>query len=142
MDYTVLDIRTGEIVEEGHIVDELANDLRVKDGCRVEWSRSEDLDKISFGDILGNACSSDECLNDIIRSFINQEQADITIEQFRSIYCFDLRRYAYPAKEEYLDAMVKIASDDETMRADGAVQLARYYADCIAVKTRFPKPEE
>jgi hypothetical protein len=51
----------------------------------------------------------------------------------------DLRRQAYPAIESYLDAMVKINSDDESLIAEGQQQLTDYYAACLAVKNLYPK---
>lgn len=45
----------------------------------------------------------------------------------------------YPDMAEYLDAMVKINSGDETFVQAGQIQLATYIADCLAVKTKYPK---
>lgn len=49
------------------------------------------------------------------------------------------RAAEYPDMAEYLDAMVKINSGDETLAQAGQTQLATYVADCLAVKAKYPK---
>lgn len=57
----------------------------------------------------------------------------------------DTRSYAqkraaeYPNYEEYLDAQVKINSNDEVLIAQGQTQLAQYYIDCLTIKNKYPK---
>ncbi len=63
------------------------------------------------------------------------------IEAPESTYS-EKRAAEYPPVEEYLDAMVKINSGDEQLIADGQAQLDFYYQACLAVKARYPKPEE
>lgn len=53
----------------------------------------------------------------------------------------ELRAAEYPDFKEYLDAQVKLNSDDETLIAAGQAQLEAYYSACLAVKTKYPKPE-
>ncbi len=50
------------------------------------------------------------------------------------------RRGEYPPVEDYLDAIVKINSGDETLIQEGKTQLETYIADCLAVKEKYPKP--
>lgn len=45
----------------------------------------------------------------------------------------------YPRYTEYLDAVVKCASTDEAIRAEGEAQLSAYVAACLAVKAKYPK---
>lgn len=52
------------------------------------------------------------------------------------------RAQAYPDFREFLDAQVKLSSADPAVQAEGQAQLAQYMADCLAVKARYPKPEE
>lgn len=52
------------------------------------------------------------------------------------------RAAEYPPITEYLDAIVKINSGDETLIADGQKQLNFYYQACLEVKARYPKPQE
>jgi hypothetical protein len=40
---------------------------------------------------------------------------------------------------DFLDGMVKVHSTDPVLQAEGQAQLDKYYADCLAVKDRFPK---
>lgn len=51
----------------------------------------------------------------------------------------ELRAEAYPDFKEYLDAMVKINSDNEILIAEGQTQLQKYYDDCLVVKNKYPK---
>jgi|GEM_PF-3878537 len=55
---------------------------------------------------------------------------------------YEKRAAAYPPVEEYLDAQVKINSGDADMVAAGQAQLEAYYQACLAVKAKYPKPEE
>lgn len=48
----------------------------------------------------------------------------------------------YPPMADFLDAQVKINSGDEVLMAEGQAQLDKYVADCLAVKAKYPKPEE
>lgn len=52
------------------------------------------------------------------------------------------RAAEYPPKEEYLDAQVKINSGNPQLAAEGQAQLQDYYEACLAVKDKYPKPEE
>ena len=52
-----------------------------------------------------------------------------------------LRKLEYPDMADFLDAMVKINSGDEDLIVEGNAQLTAYYAACLAVKTKYPKPE-
>lgn len=51
----------------------------------------------------------------------------------------ELRAKSYPDFKEYLDAMVKINSDDAILIAEGQTQLQKYYDDCLIVKNTYPK---
>lgn len=50
------------------------------------------------------------------------------------------RAAEYPDIREYLDAQVKINSEDKELQAEGYAQLDRYVKDCLAVKAKYPKP--
>lgn len=49
------------------------------------------------------------------------------------------RLEAYPPMTEYLDAQVKLASDNPQIQTQGQEQLNAYLAACLAVKEQFPK---
>lgn len=49
------------------------------------------------------------------------------------------RAAEYPDFREYLDAVVKVNSKDETIAAAGETQLQNYYSLCLAVKQKYPK---
>lgn len=51
------------------------------------------------------------------------------------------RAEAYPLMADFLDAMVKINSDDAQLIAEGEAQARAYYDACLAVKLAHPKPE-
>lgn len=50
------------------------------------------------------------------------------------------RRAAYPPIADYIDAQVKKASPDPVVRAEGLAQERVYFADCLALKAKYPKP--
>ncbi len=52
----------------------------------------------------------------------------------------ELRRSEYPSLAELHDAKVKQRHADPAIQAEGAAQEEQYYADCLAVKVRYPKP--
>lgn len=56
---------------------------------------------------------------------------------YRSYDC--KRADEYPPYQDYLDAMVKINSEDEALIASGEEQLKTYYATCLAIKNKYPK---
>ena len=49
------------------------------------------------------------------------------------------RAAEYPDFREYLDAIVKISSEDETMAAAGKTQLQTYCRLCLEIKQKYPK---
>jgi len=51
----------------------------------------------------------------------------------------ELRQKAYPEMEMLCDALVKIHSGDETMKAAGEDQLSAYVQTCLQVKSKYPK---
>jgi hypothetical protein len=53
----------------------------------------------------------------------------------------DLRRAEYPPIADYLDAKAKQSSSDPAILSEGLAQEETYLAACIAVKTKYPKPE-
>lgn len=81
---------------------------------------------------------NDDDINSVIQKHINDFKLSISIEQWKVNNYSDLRRWAYPSFEEYLDAMVKISAGGET-KTEGESQLNDYYTKCISVKERFPK---
>lgn len=52
-----------------------------------------------------------------------------------------LRLRAYPDYREFLDAQVKINSGNPELVTEGVAQQERYFAACLEVKKRYPKPE-
>ena len=73
-----------------------------------------------------------------------QDNGDIIsvyyIETYQEPTYFDKRAANYPDFREYLDAQVKINSNDEKLVAEGEIQLATYCRNCLDVKNRFCKP--
>lgn len=49
------------------------------------------------------------------------------------------RAAAYPDFRNYLDAQVKLNSEDSALQEAGRIQLEAYLCECLAVKTLFPK---
>ncbi len=52
----------------------------------------------------------------------------------------ELRRAEYPPICELHDAKVKQRHVDPAIQAEGVAQEDQYYADCLAVKVKYPKP--
>ena len=52
------------------------------------------------------------------------------------------RAAEYPDIREYLDAQVKINSEDKELQVEGHAQFDKYVKDCLAVKAKYPKPTE
>jgi len=90
-------------------------------------------------DIADNIQQDDEQLNDIISTYILSQGLEATTAQWRLDNYADLRRWAYPDKEDYLDGIVKLSSDDEDTQTEGQEQIDTYTTACLAVKARFPK---
>lgn len=66
-----------------------------------------------------------------VESYVDPEPVVLTYAEKRAV--------EYPYMSEYLDAQVKINSGDADLVAEGQTQLAAYYADCLAVKAKYPK---
>ena len=49
------------------------------------------------------------------------------------------RLEAYPPMSKYLDAQVKLSSDEPLIQAQGQAQLNAYLAACLTIKKQFPK---
>jgi hypothetical protein len=92
--------------------------------------------QIYLNDIINNIHNQDE-LDAVIAAYTNQYGMDAS--QWKIDNYVDLRQWAYPPYGEYLDAVVKVNSTEHELQAEGQAQLDKYYADCLAVKDRFPK---
>lgn len=49
------------------------------------------------------------------------------------------RADAYPDFRDYLDAQVKLNSEDSELQEEGRCQMETYLSECLSVKERFPK---
>jgi len=83
---------------------------------------------------------TDTELDDKINSFFLDQIKDINTWK-KENYDF-LRKFFYPDFNEYIDAQVKIHSNDTKLQQDGQNQLTNYFQKCQAIKTRFPKLSE
>ena len=81
----------------------------------------------------------DTALNVIIQQHITSYGLSETVAEWRVVNYEKLRRWSYPCICEFNDSKVKLASGDTTIEAEGQAQLDQYVADCLAVKSRFPK---
>jgi hypothetical protein len=95
--------------------------------------------QILITDIAENIQEPDEQLNAIISTYLFDNGIEQTVAEWRIENYAELRRWAYPDYATYLDAQVKLSSPDSAVQAEGQAQLDKYYADCLAVKDRFPK---
>jgi len=71
------------------------------------------------------------------------DASTLTAEQLATVLAADPIPYTqlrqYPAANIYLDGVVKSASTDPFVKAEGQAQVAKYLADCLAVKAKYPK---
>lgn len=81
-----------------------------------------------------------------MKKYINGELVELTQQEidqletdkaeaqaeFEAIGYIEQRKAEYPPMEDYLDGIVK----------GDTAQVDKYIADCLAVKAKYPKPEE
>lgn len=75
--------------------------------------------------------------------FFHFEEFDDKIVEVASYQPHDyafLRQNAYPNMADLCDALVKINSNDEKLKAEGQTQLNVYVQNCLNVKNKYPKP--
>jgi len=82
--------------------------------------------------------------NGVERAMTSKEIADheatqVQITKETAPTYLQLRAQAYPSHEVLLDGLVKLSSSDPVIKADGVAQVDKYYADCLSVKTLYPK---
>lgn len=82
-----------------------------------------------------------EDMNKPSKSYQETDDKIITIytETYIEPTYYEKRASNYPNFHEYLDAMVKINSGDETLNTQGQIQLNNYYQLCLEVKNNYPK---
>ena len=85
--------------------------------------------------------SAIEALEPIVRGFDGKYYLESQVPETPVPNYQELRAAAYPDIREYLDAQVKLNSEDEALIAEGQTQLEAYYQACLAVKAQYPKPE-
>jgi len=84
----------------------------------------------------GASCTE---LNQVIQSYLDDNRINKTVSQWRIENYAMLRRWAYPAISEYIDAQIKMGAGISQMTAQGRKQCDDYIQACLDVKTRFPK---
>ena len=71
------------------------------------------------------------------------EEIQAEIERLDAVYLateYQRKRAAeYPPLSDLADGMVKQSSTDPLIKAEGDAQVAKYFADCLAVKALYPK---
>lgn len=72
-------------------------------------------------------------IKDLGNKYVTQEFA-----QTQPSYA-EKRASEYPKYAEYLDAQVKINSENPELISQGQMQLDKYFADCLDVKNKYPK---
>lgn len=132
-------INNDEILIEGHYS---SKQYKIVDGIAVELTETEKEDvlyneRISCHPPYFDITLTDEELNAAIEEYyLNRVNA----EEWRIANYVFLRKLSYPDfKGEFLDGMVKISKGTSSQQPKGQAQLEQYYADCLAVKQRFPK---
>ena len=119
--------------------DYLEGEYSVNDVVDVETKTIKQYKMATIQDVRVGIRLPDDELNSIISRTEDVLFNNVTICQFRTKNYSLLRSMAYPKVEKSLDAQSKMTSPDVLLQAKGQAQLAKYYADCLAVKARFPK---
>lgn len=79
-----------------------------------------------------------------VKSYVEEENKIVCV--WKETYVKPVLTYAekraaeYPDIREYLDAQVKINSEDKELQVEGYAQFDKYVKDCLAVKAKYPKP--
>lgn len=70
------------------------------------------------------------------------EETDDAIKEIAVYHPYNyaqLRKKAYPDMSDLCDALVKLNSNDDCLKAEGQDQLDTYVQNCLNVKTKYPK---
>ncbi|MDY6958070.1 MAG: hypothetical protein SVK08_02825 [Halobacteriota archaeon] len=124
-----------EFVIEGEADDETQ---RIKNGKVVNISKSE-LNKqeverfLRRPNLLIRRCTEDT-VDQVLKEALGKKAS-----QFKKDNYSLFRKQFYPEYIEFIDANVKLTSEDESIRNEGSKQLEDYYKRCLEVKTKFPK---
>lgn len=124
-----------EFVIEGEADDETQ---RIKNGKVVNISKSE-LNKqeverfLRRPNLLIRRCTEDT-VDQVLKEALGNKAS-----QFKKDNYSLFRKQFYPEYIEFIDANVKLTSEDESIRNEGSKQLEDYYKRCLEVKTKFPK---
>jgi len=158
MNYSVYNETTGSVLRTGtcpasmfldidhalapgeKIINKRACDLteKIKNGKTTPIPQDE-LDLRTFNERKNSIPKLDigKPANEQINKYFKDFLPDTT--QWRKDNYAALRKQSYPDVTEFLDAQVKLASDNPTLKEEGQLQLKVYAQDCLAVKARFPK---
>jgi len=158
MEYSVYNETTGSVLRSGYcpqnmfldieknllpnekIINKKIDDLteKISNGKAILIPQDE-LDLRTFNERKNSIpkLDLDKPANEQINKYFKGFLPDTT--QWRKDNYATLRKQSYPDATEFLDAQVKLASDNLTLKEEGQLQLKAYTQDCLAVKTRFPK---
>ena len=64
----------------------------------------------------------------------------VDVQQWKKENYRVLRNRHYPSVFDFIDAQVKLNSNDSLLVTEGQAEMQKYASNCLAVKTRFPKP--
>ena len=74
-----------------------------------------------------------------LKAYTDDERFDVASTLIEKPTYKEFRRLFYPSIEEFIDAYVKINSEDEDMQQDGKEQMSKYILKCLDIKKRFKK---
>jgi hypothetical protein len=82
---------------------------------------------------------NDIVFDSIIANYIEGNNIDCSVNEWRLDNYELLRRWAYPPQCDYLDAVAMVNSGDYILISTGLSGLRMYYQQCLDVKRRFSK---
>lgn len=90
-----------------------------------------------YNKLVFNRSMKDEEVDSIILNYFDNK---VNVNNWKKENYSYIRGFFYPPESELYDGMTKVNSDDPTIKQEGEKQMQSYFAECLAVKKRFPKP--
>ena len=140
--YRVCLTKDGKLIEmqSGGVVDRSFNDVCNEENQIANNVKWDALEAMRLNTLKQNAINAGYKEEEIEVKWVNEEEWLKIQEANKPIPTYaDLRRPEYPQMADYFDAKVKQSSGDPVMQKAGIEQEKKYYADCLAVKAKYPK---
>ena len=88
---------------------------------------------------LENRGKYTDCEGTYLFHFEEQEDKIVEIATYQPYNYALLRKKSYPDMADLCDALVKINSNNDALKAEGEKQLSAYVQTCLDIKNKYPK---